>query len=239
MVNTVIFDLDDTLYDQLQPFRNAFELNFKYLSHVPIEELFICSRKYSDAMFNKSEDGSISLLELHTYRIRAACQELGFDISNEEAIQFQKLYQREQQKITLFPDMEKLFELLVKTNRQIALLTNGPYQHQMQKISQLALMKWIPKENVFISEQIRSAKPNPHAFLFIEKKLQLTKSETVYIGDSFDNDIVGAKKVGWKTIWLNHRKKTFKHSADFADQIVYSPKELLRDDVFAPHCGQK
>lgn len=232
MVDSVVFDLDDTLYDQLLPFKNAFEMKFKQLSHVPVEKLYISSRKHSDAMFDKSEDGTISLLELHTYRIIAACKEFGIEISHAEAEEFQEIYQNEQQKIALFPDIIKLLDLLLNRNIQLAILTNGPFQHQLMKIKQLQLMEWIPKENLFISEAIGSAKPNPNAFLFVEKKLNLTKSKTVYIGDSFHKDIVGARQVGWKTIWMNHRKKPVNISSAFAHKIIYSPQELLSDKVF-------
>ncbi|MDF2791779.1 MAG: hypothetical protein K0S80_4881, partial [Neobacillus sp.] len=30
-MDTILFDVDDTLYDQLQPFKNAFDINFKHL----------------------------------------------------------------------------------------------------------------------------------------------------------------------------------------------------------------
>ncbi|MFJ7935607.1 HAD family hydrolase [Sporosarcina sp. NPDC096371] len=226
-MDTVIFDVDDTLYDQLNPFKRAFILNFKHLSNVPIEKLYVSSRRYSDTLFNKSEAGTISLLELHTYRIIAACKEFDIDIDYNEAIEFQNTYEIEQKKITLIPEMEKLIELLYQKNKQLGILTNGPHQHQLTKINQLGLTRWIPIENMFISEAIGSAKPSSSAFHIVERKLQLNKDKTVYIGDSFENDIIGAKKVGWNAIWMNHRKKNRPVSTISPDKIVDRPKELF------------
>lgn len=226
-METIIFDVDDTMYDQLQPFQIAFEGQFAHLKNAPIEKLYISSRKHSDTLFNESEAGTISLSELHTYRIKAACKDFGLEINDQEAIEFQKAYENEQKKITLFPEIKRLFELLSEKGKQLALLTNGPYQHQLMKINQLGLTSWVPKEHIFISGAIGSAKPSPEAFLFVEKMLRLKKDQTVYIGDSFENDIIGAKRAGWNAIWMNHRKKELPPSEIQPDKIITSPSELL------------
>lgn len=226
-MDTIIFDVDDTLYDQLQPFKNAFTSNFEHLTDVPVEKLYISSRKHSDSLFDKSEAGTVSLLELHTYRIMEACKEYNIEINENKAIKFQRTYEEEQKKITLFPEIEILFELLNKKGKQLGILTNGPHQHQLRKINQLGLTRWIPEENIFISGAIGCAKPTPLAFKTVEKKLLLNKNHTVYIGDSFDNDVLGAKKAGWNSIWMNHRKKDIPQSKIQPDKIINTPKELL------------
>jgi putative hydrolase of the HAD superfamily len=226
-MDTIIFDVDDTLYDQLQPFKVAFEKQFKYVTGVPIDKLYIASRKYSDSLFDQSEAGTISLLELQTHRIMAACQDFGIEIAYQEAIDFQETYLGEQKKITLFPEIELLFNALHKRNKQLAILTNGPEQHQSMKIHQLGLTRWVPKENLFISGAIGYAKPAPQTFEIVEKRLNLKKDTTVYIGDSFDNDVVGAKQAGWHAIWMNHRQKDTPRSVFQPDKILQTPKELL------------
>jgi putative hydrolase of the HAD superfamily len=226
-MDTIIFDVDDTLYDQLQPFKKAFEMTFTHVTNIPIEKLYISSRKHSDSLFDQSEAGIITLLELQTYRIMAACEEFGVPITYNEAIKFQNIYEQEQQKITLFPEIEKLLELLSKKNKQLGVLTNGTYQHQFMKINQLELSRWIPEENIFISEAIGNAKPAPQAFQIVERKLKLTKEKTVYIGDSFENDVIGAKQVEWNSIWMNHRKKIHPISSYYPDKIANTPKDLL------------
>ncbi|WP_251555509.1 HAD family hydrolase [Neobacillus muris] len=225
-METILFDVDDTLYDQLQPFKLAFEKKFQHIKDLPIDQLFISSRKHSDRLFNQSEAGTISLLELHTYRLMAACQEFGLEISQDDAIEIQKTYEEEQQKITLVPEVEYLLEHLYQEGKQLGILTNGPYEHQLRKINQLGLGKWIPDEHIFISSAIGAAKPAHEAFQFVEKKLRLNRDKTVYIGDSFDNDVIGAKQAGWNSIWMNHRGRTMPNSTFLPDQIVHTHKEL-------------
>lgn len=226
-MDTIIFDVDDTLYDQLTPFKNAFENSFKQFQDVPMEKLYVSSRKHSESLFHKSEAGEIPLIELHTYRIMAACQDFGLTIGYEEAVVFQKIYEQEQKRITLHPEIKTLLEHLTRRKKKLGILTNGPYLHQLKKIEQLGLSNWIPEDNIFISENIGIAKPDPKAFIIMEERLNLVKETTVYIGDSFENDVVGAKQVGWNCIWMNHRRKGVPDTLFTPDKVIYEPAELL------------
>ncbi|MDC3415936.1 HAD family hydrolase [Aquibacillus salsiterrae] len=231
-METIIFDVDDTLYDQTLPFKKAFtQVIQEPFSDEKIDKVYIASRKYSDALFDEWEAGEVSTQQLHTYRITAACEEFGIGLSEQTAIAFQAAYYREQQRIQLFDAVEQLLDLLHQENKQLAVLTNGGEHHQRMKMDQLAIERWIPKEHIFISGALGHAKPKQEAFHFIEDKLKLDKAQTVYIGDSFDNDIVGAKQVGWKAIWLNHRHRKLPKSNVRSDATVFSAKELL--DLFS------
>ncbi|MEH7236399.1 HAD family hydrolase [Bacillus sp. JJ1562] len=53
----------------------------------------------------------------------------------------------------------------------------------------------------FISGTIGHAKPKREVFDFIEQKMDLDQTKTVYIGDNFEKDIIGAKEAGWQAIW--------------------------------------
>ena len=49
-MKTFVFDLDDTLYDMIQPFEKAYHTHLeKY--NLDVHELFVRSRHYSDAIF--------------------------------------------------------------------------------------------------------------------------------------------------------------------------------------------
>ena len=67
------------------------------------------------------------------------------------------------------------------------------------------LLKWIPRERVFVSGDLGAAKPEPEIFRIIEKRLGLQPEEIWFAGDSYANDVTGAKRAGWKSLWLNRR----------------------------------
>jgi putative hydrolase of the HAD superfamily len=55
---------------------------------------------------------------------------------------------------------------------------------------------------VLDSGNLDVSKPDPRIFELAAERLQLDPSECYFIGDSFERDIVPAKKVGFSTIWL-------------------------------------
>ncbi len=230
-MDTIIFDVDDTLYDQALSFKNTCKRIFdKSFTEDELETFYKVSRKHSDALFDKSVAGELSVEEMHIRRITDACDELGIAVTTAKALDFQAAYVEEQQKIALFDEVVELFDLLYQQKKQLAILTNGSQGHQAMKIKQLDLTRWIPEENLFISESIGYSKPTREAFRVLESKLQLNKEKTVYIGDSFANDIVGAKQAGWHAIWMNHRNRKLPTGTVTPDHTVYHAKELL--DLF-------
>ncbi|SHM72475.1 HAD family hydrolase [Gracilibacillus kekensis] len=227
-MQTIIFDVDDTLYDQLQPFRNAVhqQLDISY-NEKQIEALYLSSRKYSDKVFEKHMNGDITALELQTYRITEACKDFGLTLSHQQAAAFQEAYLNEQNQIRLFSEIEMLLDHLSMNKYQLAVLTNGEVDHQMMKVKQLGITKWIPEENIFVSAGIGYSKPNRKVFEHLENKLNLSKENTIYIGDSFENDIIGAKQVGWKATWMNHRFRKKPISNYKPDYTINNPEDLL------------
>ncbi|MFC4321347.1 HAD family hydrolase [Litchfieldia salsa] len=228
-MDTIIFDVDDTLYDQAQSFHKTVRKLFQEpFSDEEIDQLYKASRKYSEILFDQSEAGEISQFEWQTGRIMSAFKDINIIINAEKAITFHETYVTEQKNITLFPEVEELLNVLYKDGKQLGILTNGEEKHQVMKIKQLSLSRWIPAEMTFISGAIGHAKPKREVFDFIEQKMDLDQIKTVYIGDNFEKDIFGAKQAGWQAIWMNHRKKDLPTNAIYKpDKEVHSAKELL------------
>ena len=227
-MDTIIFDVDDTLYDQAVSFKNT----CKKMIDIPftdqeLDKLYIISRKYSDALFDDQVAGKIAVREMHIRRMKDACAEVGIDMTDQQALDFQEAYVAEQQRINLFDEVTELLDLLVENKKQIAILTNGAKGHQSMKINQLKLNRWFPAENIFISGAIGYAKPSLETFAFLERKLGLDKAKTVYVGDSFANDMVGAKQAGWHAVWMNHRNRNMPDDSVKPDKVLYSARELL------------
>jgi putative hydrolase of the HAD superfamily len=231
-MNTIIFDVDDTLYDQAQSFHKTVRKLFQEpLSDEEIDQLYKASRKYSEILFDQSEAGEISQFEWQTGRIIASFKDFNFPIDTEKAAIFHETYVAEQKNITLFPEVEELLNALYKKGKQLGILTNGEEKHQAMKIKQLGLSRWVPAEKTFISGTIGHAKPKREVFDYIEEKIELDQTKTVYIGDNFEKDIIGAKQAGWQAVWMNHRKKDLPANATYKpDKEVHSAKELL--DLF-------
>ncbi len=58
-------------------------------------------------------------------------------------------------------------------------------------------------ELILISEEFGRRKPHPAIFISVLEKLGVAPSEAMYIGDSWDDDVVGAHNAGIPSVWIN------------------------------------
>ena len=96
MEKIFFFDIDDTLYDLADPFRKTCEAFFKDGSVLPVDELFLAFRKHGEVSFTAVENGQMTMREMYCYRLQKAFGEYGIELGDEEALAFQKAYQKHQ-----------------------------------------------------------------------------------------------------------------------------------------------
>ena len=208
----LVFDVDDTLYEQIVPFENAYKSLFDM--DIDMEQFYLLSRYYSDVKFEASRNGEMNMDEYHIYRIREAAKDLGVYLSDEEALNMQKEYKMNQQKLQMSDITISILDLAKKNNVKLGIITNGPSEHQWSKVKALGVEKWIDKENIIVSGDYGINKPDVRIYEIMQEKLQLPNDSLYYIGDSLENDIVGANNAGWKSIWINRYKKKLPENVD-------------------------
>jgi len=57
-------------------------------------------------------------------------------------------------------------------------------------------------EVILDSTRLGIGKPNPEIFRIALNRLGLSPEETLFVGDSYDRDMMPARKIGMKTVWL-------------------------------------
>ncbi|HEX5351969.1 MAG TPA: HAD family hydrolase [Trichococcus sp.] len=203
---TILFDLDDTLYDTASPFFQVLE-NYRLENNYNEEASFALFREHCDAAFDLFSHGDLTLAESHIMRTQHTFADLGLALTTEEAMHFQETYQKRQAEITLSPGIEQLLNELKNRSIPIAVFTNGPEKHQMKKFNALGLERWVPPARIFISEKIGYPKPHAEAFTYVQGALKATPDELLFIGDTYETDIIGGQAAGWTSLWYNHRRK--------------------------------
>ncbi len=196
------FDVDDTLYDQYIPFKRAYDKVFNEIKEVPLKELYKKFRFHSDEVFEQSEKGEISMRNMHIYRIVTAFVDFGIIIGEYAAIKFQEIYQEYQRDIMMSGTMRHILDLLVSNDIEIGIITNGPFEHQRNKLDTLNAYDWFKCENIYISSSVGIAKPNVGIF-----KMAGLGTDCFFVGDSYFNDVLGAKNASCKCIWLNRKNE--------------------------------
>ena len=107
-MDCVLFDLDDTLYDQVRPFelgyREAFGDRFDALAAggpagagaaggpPDVVTLFNASRRHSDEAFEAATRGEISMEEMYVWRLQRTFADFGVDVTADECLRMQSAY---------------------------------------------------------------------------------------------------------------------------------------------------
>ncbi|MBO0454736.1 HAD family hydrolase [Candidatus Enterococcus murrayae] len=222
MIQGIVFDLDDTLYEQQAPFAAAINSLFPTFPANKMNSLFIRFRYYSDFHYMKSITGEWSLKKMRYERIRLALADFDFTPADAELDAFQTAYDRALQTISLPVEVHSALDFLVQQKVLMGIITNGPVRRQEDKLNALHLTDWIAPEKILISDGVQIQKPDPKIFKLMEERLDLTNESLLYIGDSFDNDVIGAKAAGWSVWWFNHQRRAIPsgQTAIFDEEIT-------------------
>jgi putative hydrolase of the HAD superfamily len=205
-MKAIVFDVDDTIYDQQQPFKNAVNQVFPCVKNEDMHQLYIRFRHHSDVTFPKVMANEWTLEYMRYYRIDESLKDLNYStVSQKDGLIFQKIYEHELDNITMHSEVKKVLSFLKEQKIPMGIITNGPTDHQYKKVKQLRLEDWVPTNNIIISQSTGFQKPEKEIFELAAKEFNMEAQHTLYVGDSFENDIIGARNGGWKSLWFNHR----------------------------------
>lgn len=202
-MKAIFFDIDDTLYNQLEPFHRAYDMVFGNRFELNIEALFKARSRRSNEIFEDSQAGRITMEEMYIYRGQKAFADLGAVITEEEALEFQYAYAKMQADLQMPDVIRELLDDLKAKGIVLGVITNGPSEHQWKKVNVLNLQQWMPRQHLIISGDIGINKPSREIFDAARACVRTEIEEFWFVGDNYINDIAGAQNAGWKTLWLN------------------------------------
>ena len=181
----VVFDLDDTLYKEIDYLKSAYRFIANQL------EARHCS---AERIYNTMLD------EYYNGRNAFAIVKSTFDIDTptETLLQW---YRTHIPNIALPEDSKNLLDHLRDKDIPIGILTDGRSITQRNKINALGLSDYIPKQNIVISEEFGSEKPDEKNYRYFES-LYPEIENFIYVGDNPRKDFIAPNRLGWKTIGL-------------------------------------
>lgn len=103
----------------------------------------------------------------------------------------------------VFDDVLPTLEMLRKTALRLSIISNWDERLRIL-LPKLGLEKHF--EPIIISCEIGSPKPSATIFESATKKLNLPPTSILHVGDSFEEDVVGAEKAGFKAVWLTRKQ---------------------------------
>lgn len=196
MIRTLLFDLDETLFDFKKAERFAISETLLHYGVTPTEAII---RRYSEinlSGWKRLEKGEIDRTALREERFRLLFGELSKEIIPKEAADFYEVALGKG-KFYMPGAPEVLKELYGKY--RLYLVTNGFHNTQVARLAGTYIESHF--DGIFISEDIGFDKPDPRYFACCFAKIpHFVHEETLLIGDRIASDIVGAKNAGIRSV---------------------------------------
>ncbi|ABS20527.1 MULTISPECIES: HAD family hydrolase [Bacillus cereus group] len=189
------FDLDQTLLNfnkcKIESLIQVF-IDHKIFSSREDERLEKFLNTYEQvSKYHWEKRGEKPALEVIQFSISDALKNYG--VSFDEYLISQRYWELFCCSSYLEPGAIEILDALSKKH-QLFCMTNGYSESQRSRLRAANLEHYF--EEVFISEELGIAKPNPKALEVCLEKLELNKEETIYIGDSLKNDYLAANGAG-------------------------------------------
>lgn len=99
----------------------------------------------------------------------------------------------------LFPDAKHTIEEIKRLKLHTGIISDIDDDYFYFQVKQFSMDGAF--DSITTSDEVGVGKPNPRIFEVALAKARCDSGEAVYVGDSFERDVVGAKKVGMYTIW--------------------------------------
>ena len=203
----IIFDLDDTLYKEVDYVKSAFTEIAKCIS---VDVGF----QHSDIL-----NEMLNLFHNNKEVFKTVLEKFDSNLSLEKLIY---VYRAHVPEIELADSVKKVLQTLSDNEIPIGLLTDGRSVQQRNKIRALKIEDVF--EKIVVSEEYGSEKPDKANYLVFEHFFDAERF--VYVGDNLKKDFVSANYLGWETICLLDDGKNI-HKQDFSLPSRYLPKHSI------------
>ena len=133
--------------------------------------------------------------------------------------------------LALFHDAVEVLRLARACGRGVGLITNGPAEVQRAKLELLGLLDHV--DFALISGELGIAKPDPAIFREGLRQAGVDAGDAIFVGDSPEFDIAGARAAGIRSVWVNRTGAAWNHPGDPPDHEVTDLTSLraLFDDA--------
>lgn len=205
MYRNLFFDLDDTLWAFSRNARETFrEMYDKY----GYEEYFNSFEHYYSLyqrrnleLWEEYARGEVTKEELNRQRFLYPLEQVGVKGGTELSKRFSEdFFKVIPTKSGVMPHAHEVLQYL-SAKYNLYILSNGFEELQCHKMRSAGLDRYFRK--VVLSDDIGVLKPRPEIFHFALSATQSLLHESLMIGDSWENDVTGARGVGMHQVFFN------------------------------------
>ncbi|MCM1266993.1 MAG: ATP-grasp domain-containing protein [Bacteroidales bacterium] len=184
-ISGVIFDLDDTLYEEKEYVRSGF----------CAVAAFLGEEKAADRLWQYFTEGKNAIDEL--------LRKLGRETEKEACLHTYRFHEPE---ISLYEGAADLLARLRGDGIRVGIITDGRPEGQRGKLKALGID--LPAEDIIVTDELGGAqfrKPCDIAFRILQRRWGLPFEELVYIGDNPDKDFRAPMQLGMESVYFENR----------------------------------
>lgn len=229
----VLFDLDDTLFDHSAAYkRGVYETirQFPILEELDPFEFLRTFSNHNHRLWPRFSSNELSFQEFSIMRMENTLADFNISVTDTVTKQIVKTFQATYL-LSIKPNIEvKMFLNDLMEKVMIGIVTNGTAFNAYKKIECLELSDIFPESSVIISERIGYSKPHEEIFQHTLDVFNSEAKRTLFIGDNYFTDILGADSIGMDTVWINrydyeipkevHPAYIIKHVLDLHELII-------------------
>lgn len=205
----LFFDLDDTLWAFSLNARDTFEemyLKYRYDRFFDsFQHFYALYQRRNVELWEEYGNGQVTKEELNRQRFLYPLQVVGAEDAALAKSFSDDFFAVIPTKSRLMPHAREVLEYL-SPKYNLYILSNGFQELQCHKMRSSGIDGFFKK--VVLSDDIGVLKPWPEIFHFALSATQSELRDSLMIGDSWENDITGAKQVGMHQAFYNASGKT-------------------------------
>lgn len=233
MIKTVIFDVDNTLYN----YDSAHEKAITSLSAYAEKELKLPRTTLEDLIKKAFEEqkkymGNIAAIHNRTIRFQYMLENRGLPL-HPHVLKMDEIYWETLLEAAVPSDgAASMMEALKAKGIRIGIGTDMTARMQFRKLTALGLLSYV---DFFISsEEVGVEKPEARFFSRCLTKAGCNKEECLFVGDSLKKDVYGAINAGFKAVWYcpkgNQTKTDVLQISNMMQlvQIVFADNDLSK-----------
>ncbi len=221
MITTVVFDLDDTLYDERDYCRSGLAAVAESLSNLvdvlSPDEIF-------DSLWKQFTAGN------RTKTFNAALDDFGLSYDDQLIENLIETYRTHKPKIKLPADSAKVLRQL-SGKYTLALLTDGFMPAQQLKVQALKIENYF--KCIIYTEQLGRQywKPSPVGFEKLMQTLNVKPENIAYVADNEEKDFIAPNKLGLLTIQITRLARIHTKSSG---KVGAAAQHIIRDFTQLP-----
>ena len=196
MIKAVIFDLDNTLLDFMTMKKEAVMSAISSMKEAGLD--IDVDTSYKEIMDIYEVDGWENQLVFDKF----LKNKLGY-IDNKYLAAGIVAYRRAKEaNLKAYPNVQRTLNHLLDNNIKLAIVSDAPSREAWMRIYYLGLHHFF--ETVITFDDSGERKPSPAPFELALGRLNLSNDEVLMVGDWPERDMVGASRVGIKTIFAKY-----------------------------------